>query len=522
MRGDLENFGNQDWEALLAKGIAGKIAAGETHYYRKPIPDFLAAAYAVLLDVAKAHQINLIVAKNEAAFELMRRFDEVFRPLKASEHAMRFDDVTRMLAGGELARYFGSVGFRLDADVDHLLLDEFQDTSVEQWAVLCPFAETVDRAPQGSFFCVGDVKQAIYGWRGGVAEIFETVDAALGNVVHEGLNLSYRSSQPVIDAVNRVFSGLDGNGALAAYPAVRDKWRDRFEPHATARKDLPGYVHAATTRAVDKEQEEKEVDVLVEETVRLIEKTLARRGDVEIGVLCRTNKMIAPVAYELRRLGIEVSEEGANPLTESPAVEVLLSLCRLADHPGDTVARTHIASCGEFELTDYRDRAGAARLSHEIRSRFLQDGYAETLHDWATRLMPHCDPRDARRVEQLLNLARRWEAGATGRVDDFVRFVEEFKVESPAEAPVRMMTVHKSKGLQFDMVVVPIGARSDLSGAITPPYVSGRSDPTAPVDRSAPTSERNRARPSRRKRPPFSTTTKTRPSRRPCASYTSP
>ena len=483
MLGDLENFNNQNWDQLFAKGIASKVAAGETHYSRKEIPEPLKDAYTIVLDVAKAQIVNLIVAKNEAAYELMRRFDEVFRPLKASEHAMRFEDVTRMLAGGELSRYFDSVGFRLDAEIDHLLLDEFQDTSSEQWAVLSPFAQVVNRTRSGSFFCVGDVKQAIYGWRGGIAEIFETVDGELSDVVHEGLNLSFRSSQPVIDAVNQVFSGLARNEALTAYPVACKKWADRFEPHATARKELPGYVCAVTTRTVDKDREEKDADVLVEETVTLVQDTLARRGDIEIGVLCRTNKMIAPIAYRLRKAGIEVSEEGANPLTESPAVEILLSLCKLADHPGDTVARAHVVSCGKFDLSDYHDDAAAARLSHEIRARFLEDGYAKTLHAWARRLMPQCDPRDARRVEQFLNLAHRWEPRATSRVDDFVRFIEEFRVESPAEAPVRIMTVHKSKGLQFDMVVLPIGARSDLSGAMTPSYVSGRPVPTAPVDR---------------------------------------
>ena len=69
------------------------------------------------------------------------------------------------------------MAYRLDARVAHLLLDEFQDTSPPQWRVLRPFArQVVDGGRRQSFFCVGDVKQAIYGWRGGVAEIFEAID----------------------------------------------------------------------------------------------------------------------------------------------------------------------------------------------------------------------------------------------------------------------------------------------------------------------------------------------------------
>ena len=478
---DLENARNGNWEALLKTGVAPKIAAGAEKYYGKPIPESLKEPYSILLECAKAHGINLIVAKNEAAFELMRRFDGAFQPIKAAEHAMRFDDVTRMLAGGDLERHFRSVGFRLDAAIEHLLLDEFQDTSADQWRVLRPFSLHVDQDDNGSFFCVGDVKQAIYGWRGGIAEIFDTVDDDLSDVAHEGLNLSFRSSQPVIDAVNRVFSTLNANQALTEYPEVRNTWSRRFEPHATAKKELPGYVLAETTRELNKEAGEKDTDVLIEKTVSLIKSTLQRQPDVEIGVLCRTNQMIAPIAYKLRKLGIEVSEEGANPLTESPAVEILLSLCRLADHPGDTVARAHIQACGKFGLADYHDAKAAMTLSCEIRSRLMEEGYAKTLRGWAELLQPECDARDARRLEQFLDLTHRWEPRATNRVDDFVRFVESFKIESPAEAPVRIMTVHKSKGLQFDMVVLPVTKESRIAG-MTPSYVTGRATPTGPIE----------------------------------------
>ena len=60
---------------------------------------------------------------------------------------------------------------------DHLLLDEFQDTSSQQWQVLEPLARDItENSQQRSFFCVGDEKQAIYGWRGGVAGIFGTLE----------------------------------------------------------------------------------------------------------------------------------------------------------------------------------------------------------------------------------------------------------------------------------------------------------------------------------------------------------
>ena len=71
------------------------------------------------------------------------------------------------------------LAFRLDGGIRHVLLDEFQDTSPSQWRVLRSLAQSVTAKGGGSFFCVGDAKQAIYGWRGGVAEIFDALDGEL-------------------------------------------------------------------------------------------------------------------------------------------------------------------------------------------------------------------------------------------------------------------------------------------------------------------------------------------------------
>src|SRR5690606_14616117 len=78
-------------------------------------------------------------------------------------------------AGDAAADLLLEIYFRLDARVQHLMLDEFQDTSLDQWAVLDPIASEVAAHVDGfasrTFFCVGDVKQAIYGWRGGCADL---------------------------------------------------------------------------------------------------------------------------------------------------------------------------------------------------------------------------------------------------------------------------------------------------------------------------------------------------------------
>ncbi len=96
----------------------------------------------------------------------------------------------------------------------------------------------------------------IYGWRGGVAELVDTVVGQLPNVAEEQLNCSYRSSQIVIDTVNTVFGMLAANPVLSPYPAVVSAWSRRFETHTTVHSDLPGHCRLVTAPAANEDEEQ--------------------------------------------------------------------------------------------------------------------------------------------------------------------------------------------------------------------------------------------------------------------------
>jgi len=82
---------------------------------------------------------------------------------------------------------------------------------------------------RGSFFCVGDVKQAIYGWRGGSAEIFKALNTEFTQLEEKFSDQSYRSSPPIIDVVNRVFENLPNNPALKNLHRRRARLDGRFQ-----------------------------------------------------------------------------------------------------------------------------------------------------------------------------------------------------------------------------------------------------------------------------------------------------
>ena len=176
---DVERFRAGNWEKFIGTGLASKVLSGECSFYGKPLPPDLVKLYQRLLKHVESILVGQVARQTEATRDLLARFAEHYHTLQLEERALRFSDVTFKLAECAARVELERLAFRLDGGVRHLLLDEFQDTSPAQWRVLRPLAETVTKRAGGSFFCVGDAKQAIYGWRGGVAEIFDALDGQL-------------------------------------------------------------------------------------------------------------------------------------------------------------------------------------------------------------------------------------------------------------------------------------------------------------------------------------------------------
>ncbi|WP_166824605.1 UvrD-helicase domain-containing protein [Thalassoroseus pseudoceratinae] len=479
---NLDSAREEDWPSFLSKGLASKLAAGESQFYRKDIPENLVEIYRPLIEHAQAVILSRLANQAEATWKLLDRFHTAYSRLKFDRRGLRFEDVTRLLADTATRLDETEMAYRMDMPVCQMLLDEFQDTSLAQWAVVRPFAENASSDPQRSLFCVGDVKQAIYGWRGGVSELLDHVGSDIEGIETIPLDRSFRSSQVVIDAVNATFETLAKNEIIGGkYPDVAHVWSERFQSHSTAR-DFPGYVTLQTASAVEEGGDQSQ------ETLRYAAAQVAELHRAHpqhtIGVLARTNAAVGRLIYELRQHHeIVASEEGGNPLVDSPAVTLVLSLLTIADHPGDTIARFHVAESPWGKLlsfTDWTNDETAKTLSLEVRTSLLERGYGPTIYGFAQQLAPFCDERDLRRLMQLVELAYGYESQATEQTEDFLRTVDATKVEDPTAAKVRVMNVHQSKGLQFDIVVLP-----ELDSKIIPQrpaIMVGRESAIAPID----------------------------------------
>ncbi len=480
---------SDDWMAFFGSGLAAKVADGSCAYFGKPIDSHTVAAYSRLFHHARGVYRRRIIDQTVATQQLLERFDRCYRRVKHQHKALTFADLTVALAEADLSGHLDDICYRIDARLRHVLLDEMQDTSIQQWNALRPIVdETVSYTPEErSFFCVGDVKQSIYGWRNACPEILSRIDVLLSaGIVRQTLATSFRSAPEIMQVVNQIFTRLTDNPALLRHGAAAGRWDEEFTAHTTTRSDLRGYVRLRTVARCDTQVRRQ--TLRLQETAALVEELYRRHPGKTIGVLLRTNGAVGRVLYELgpTRRKVPATGRGGGPLTDAPAVNAILDLLRLADHPDHSVAAFNVFSSPLGPVVGLTDDSKPARrrVAARVRRQIASDGLAPTLQPWIRAISDQVDERQYRRCMQLIQLAQAYDERASLRCDDFVAMVEARAVADPAATPVQVMTIHQSKGLEFDIVILP-ELEGELASTRTLKVVYERDGDAGPISRIA-------------------------------------
>ena len=479
-RAALEWSPGKPWSAELAY-VAEKALAdwrnfeggtAELKFDRKRIalPKTAAESVAVLVRRLVGLELGRRMAETQGIAAVMRTFDAAYDAEVRRAGRLTFADLQQLLSPERAAGGLAGAGldYRIDARLDHWLFDEFQDTSYGQWRILEGLVDEAVRDPEGrrSLFYVGDVKQAIFTWRGGDPRLFAHVaeryrETAGGGVVARELNESWRSGPALIEMVNRVC----GDAAVLAelFPEAAAEWKRHWREHRSARPENPG--QAALLLADD--EADRRATVL-----RLLQEIRPTERGLTCAVLVRRNDVGAALADYLRREGgiAAVAESDLKIAADNPVTTALAALLQVAAHPEDGFAWRQVTmsplaallggGCGHAgpEARGTRDA-----LIRSVLGAIEEDGFEAWLTTWARRLEPALAANDAfsrLRLRQLVAAGRAYDTLGAGTVDAFLRFLSEYTVREPEGAGVvRVMTVHKSKGLGFDVVILP-----DLEG----------------------------------------------------------
>lgn len=435
----------------------------------EPSPELREALRAVARAVVGEELARRLVM-TQGVHAVIRAYEEAYHESVRRAGRLSFADVQRLLLpDGPAGRMLDAAGagralidYRLDAETDHWLLDEFQDTSFGQWSVLKNLIDEAVQDASGarSLFYVGDVKQAIYAWRGGDPRLFREIfdhyiAAAPGIIAERHLDCSWRSGPPVIGMVNAVFGAAATLADLFPGGATAE-WNKEWREHRTAHADRDGQV--ALLHGADETER-------FETTLRLLQEIDPLPKGLSAAVLVQDNVTAATLADYLRRAGRlpAVAESDLHVCTDNPVGAAFLALVQAAAHPGDTVAQQHLRMSPLGAVLAVHGVATPENLTRDVLGSIAREGFAGTVQAWWPRLEKTLGGADAfthLRVRQFLAAAGAFDAGGSRDPDEFADFMARYVVrEADSPSVIRVMTIHKSKGLGFDLVILP-----DLEG----------------------------------------------------------
>ena len=445
-----------------------------------------------------------------------------YRRAKSVRALMDYDDL--ILAARDLLAKPGVapwVLFKLDGGIDHVLIDEAQDTNPDQWAVVAALTEEFF-AGQGArdvlrtVFAVGDAKQSIYSFQRADPREFERmrqsfarhVPASGGQWDEVALNLSFRSTSAVLEAVNAVFApgrpGRDGiapeaddithlahrrghAGRVELWPPVEPRAADE----APAWKPPVERIRGDSPRTRLARLMAKRISRMVGSESLESQGRPVRAGDVLV-LVRRRGGFVDDLVRELKSLKVEVAGADRMVLADQMAVMDLVALGNFLLLPEDdltlaTVLKGPLVGLAEDQLFALAHGRGTAGLWETLKKRILADPDFETAYTTladllaqADRLPPHVlyarvlGPLGGRRrllarlgqeaedpIDEFMTLTLAFERAHPPSLQGFLHWLEasaiEIKrdLEQAGRDAVRIMTVHGSKGLQAPIVFLP-------------------------------------------------------------------
>jgi ATP-dependent helicase/nuclease subunit A len=509
-------------ETAKAGPYTAKIGAFPTKALRAKDPDLTERLEDLMRDVEAARDFRLCLqahARNRDLHAFAAAFVDAYERKKLARGLLDFDDLIvrarALLTDPAVAQW---VLYRLDGGIDHILVDEAQDTSPGQWAVIERLAdefaagESAGRPRHRTIFVVGDRKQSIFSFQGADAEGFDRMQRHFDERLHrigqslqsQQLEYSFRSSETVLHAVDATFQEHDGLGEAAPlHRAFKAGMPGRVDLWPPVPKPDSAKEERVWTDPVDS-TDPKDANLILAERVALavrdmvdngslpveVDGTWMRRpvtpGDVMI-LVQRRGPLFQAIIRELKKLNLDVAGADRLKLRGELAVKDIEAVLRFLALPEDSLslacalksplfgwteqdlyrlaqprpqgqtlweALRHAGPSPALEILDDLRRTADFLRPYELVNRLL------LRHDGRRKLLARLGPEAEDGIDAFLAQALTYEQQAVPSLTGFLewRGQDEVEVKRQMDAAgdrIRVMTVHGSKGLEAPIVILP-------------------------------------------------------------------
>lgn len=446
IRSDDKKKKNADRRAL----ILGLVQSDLSPLLRKAVEDYP--------KLHTAHNTAVIIRRNIHQLRLLHKIEERVRQECDNDGRFLLSDtqqlLARMVGGSDAPFVFEKIG----AQMNHIMIDEFQDTSLSQWrnfSVL--LRECMSRG--GRNLVVGDVKQSIYRWRSGDWRLLAGFKDMGDMVKIENLDTNYRSQRGVVEFNNEFFTAAVEQECLAMQEnnISADDCAQMAAAYSDVRQKVPAKRADEGLVRIKMLTEEDYKEHVADEVAAIVHELLeagAEPGD--IAIICRTNKEIEQLVawFFANDPEIQLVSDEAFRLGASPAVNMMVETLRHLLDPADNITSAYLRKRGAMTGIDdpivLIDANADSLLSMSVPEAL------ETIYD-----LLHIQNLDGQTayICAFFDAVAQFTDNYVPTTDAFIAEWDENmslqKIDGDVPGGVRILTIHQSKGLEFDNVIVP-------------------------------------------------------------------
>ena len=414
-----------------------------------------------------------LVFKNIYSEALVNQFIRLTEGYKEEKNIVPLFDFSRKVSDIVKNEPVPFLYWRLGNQYLHIMIDEFQDTSCLQWINLMPLVE--ESLANGHFnMAVGDGKQAIYRWRAGDVKIMENQlpDELGGNLKQNQLDQNFRSRKEIVEFNNNFFSALSGR-----FDGFEDSLLSKLYSKSSVVQqpvsDKKGYVKITLVDMTDAKRKVEKQERILEKTYSDIRKIIEEKngyGCQDIAILVRKNSEAETIAQYLSEKGIDVISPDSLQLYNASVVRFVISALRYITSE-DRISLFNMwlfsgKDAAEFERM-IKMEGGVSDIENSLSTKFTDRKrmmYQLPVYEAIEEIIGIFGLNETYWgfLQGLLEVALNYSEKLSSDIHRFLEWWDEDNERNKATLSsveqsdaVTISTIHKSKGLEFPIVLIP-------------------------------------------------------------------
>ena len=412
------------------------------------------------------------VIKNLTPLSVLNAINKELSEIKKDQNIILISEFNSIISNEIKTQPAPFIYERIGEKFNHYFIDEFQDTSVLQWENLIPLLDNTLSAENGSVMLVGDAKQSVYRWRGGKAEqfidLYNGINPFFVKPQIENLPFNYRSYKEIVSFNNTFFQHI---AKFAFGYEVYEKMYELSKQNTSIEKQ--GYVNISL---LDIENGISRDDIYPQKVLETIKECLINGFQLkDICVLVRKRKEGVAIADYLNNEGMDIISSETLLLSRSPEVEFINSIIKYVSEPSNAEAKILILNYlteHKLNITD-KHLFYSSNINLEINLffknlnkfgfHFDNNGVAQLpLYEaietivYSFNLVEKSNAYIQFYLDFVFDYSQKHNSNLSEFIEHYEAKKESLSIVSPQEKnAVQIMTIHKSKGLEFPVVIFP-------------------------------------------------------------------